>query len=209
MTISPYVLPKLYFGVVRTFSSMKSATKLVLIAAVAQNGVIGSDGNLPWEHQKDMERFKKLTCGNPLIVGRRTHDNIVSSHGGTLPDRTHIVVTTTPNADHFRDEVITAGSVEGAIEAGRKICKTSRQGPAIYVGGGASIYDQTIDYADRIELTKIHTDHDGDAYFPELDTETWAESYRQQHDELDFVTLINRKQTASIDTTEGLTTPSA
>lgn len=174
---------------------MKSSTKIVIIAAMSENRVIGVDGELPWHYPKDMQRFKHLTSGNPVIFGRKTHENIVSSYGSTLPDRTHIVVTTSPNTDSFADDVITAGSVDEAIAAGREICSTTRQGSAIYIAGGESIYNQTIDTVDQIELTEIHATYDGDAFFPELDADVWSEIYREEHDEMDFITLVNQDQT--------------
>lgn len=178
---------------------MKSSTKIVIIAAMSQNRVIGVDGDLPWHYPKDMRRFKQFTSGNPVIFGRKTHENIVSSYGSTLPDRTHIVVTTTPNSGEFADDVITAGSVDEAISAGREICKTTRQGSAIYIAGGESIYNQTIDIADQIELTEIHSVYDGDAFFPELDTDLWAETYREEHDEMDFISLSKQNQSRKTD----------
>lgn len=180
---------------------MTVSNKVVIIVAMSENRVIGVDGEIPWHYPKDLERFQLFTSGNPLILGRKTHENIVELQGSPLPDRTHIVVTNSPNTDRFCDDVITAGSIDRAIAAGQQVCDsdTSPQCSAIYIAGGASIYEQTLDIADQIELTVIHSEYDGDAYFPELG-DSWTETYRQSHENMDFVSLSREdRQTADGD----------
>ena len=167
---------------------MTVSAEVVVIAAMAANRVIGAGGEIPWHYPKDLERFQLFTSGNPVIFGRKTHENIVEMHGSTLPDRKHIVLTSTPNTDQFRDDVIAVGSVDSAIEAGQQACHASGQRSAVYIAGGESVYRQTVDIADQIELTVIHTEHDGDAYFPELG-DSWEERYRESHDDMDFISL--------------------
>ena len=182
---------------------MTVSNKIVIIGAMSTNRVIGSGGELPWHYPKDLERFQLLTRGNPVIFGRKTHENIVAKHGSTLPDRTHIVLTSTPNADQFADNVITAGSIDRAIAAGQQVCQTADHPAAIYIAGGESVYEQTIEFADQIELTVIHSAYDGDAYFPELG-DSWVETYRETHDDMDFVSLHNPDQPSVEDDTPSL-----
>lgn len=126
---------------------------VVLIYARARNGAIGKDGRLPWHLPDDLKRFKALTMGRPMIMGRKTFESLP----GLLPGRRHIVLTRRERWDSEGAEV--AASVEDALALAR------RDDPEeIAVIGGAAIYDVFIEVADRIELTQIHAEYDGDTF---------------------------------------------
>ncbi|GAB5496193.1 MAG: type 3 dihydrofolate reductase [Phycisphaerales bacterium] len=130
----------------------------VLIAAMGLNRVIGREGDLPWHQPADLAHFKKLTLHHPVIMGRKTFE----SFEGTLPGRLNIVVTR--NRDYRAPGADVADSLEAAIATGRKKQPESD----IYIAGGGEIYTQALTAADRIELTLVHAEPEGDAEFPAL-----------------------------------------
>ena len=133
--------------------------RLSLIAAMAANRAIGIDGRLPWRLPADLKRFKTLTVGHTLVMGRKTHESI----GRPLPGRNTIVVTR--QADYAPPGVQVAHSVDEALE---------KAGDGeVFVGGGEEIFRQTLDRADRIYLTRIEKDFPGDTFFPEIDEAVW------------------------------------
>jgi dihydrofolate reductase len=138
-----------------------------LIAAVAANGVIGSRNDLPWYLPSDLRRFKELTTGKTVVMGRRTYESILGRLGQPLPDRRNIVVTR-KSGDFVGAEV---------IHTTRDI---DRLGD-VFVIGGAELYASTIDEADRLYLTEVHAEIVGDAYFPPIDRTQWQEVAREPH----------------------------
>ena len=149
---------------------------VIVIAAVARNGVIGRGNDLVWRDRDDLQRFKRLTLGHALVMGRRTYDSI----GRPLPGRDTIVVTRQP--DWSAAGVAVAHSVEQALELAGK-------GDA-YVAGGGEIYRLTLPVADRLELTEIEADLDGDVRFPAYDPSHWRETAREQRDGYAWVTSV-------------------
>jgi dihydrofolate reductase len=132
-----------------------------LVVAVADNGVIGVNNQLPWRLPNDLQRFKSITMGKAIIMGRKTFESI----GKPLPGRRNIVVSRRP--DLVIDGCTVVNSVQSAIEAAGKEDE-------LMVIGGADIYRQALPLAQRIYLTRVHADIQGDADFPQLDTE-WRE----------------------------------
>ncbi|QJB69993.1 dihydrofolate reductase [Parasphingorhabdus halotolerans] len=155
--------------------------EIILILARAENGVIGKDGALPWHIPADLRRFKTLTQGKPMIMGRKTFDSLP----GLLPGRRHIVLTR--DEDWESDGADVAHDVDAAVRAANA--------PHIVIIGGADIYRQFIPRADRIELTEVHMDADGDTVLDDFDLSDWTEAVREAHDAADgkpaysFVTL--------------------
>ena len=135
-----------------------------LIAAVAANGVIGKDGDLPWHLPADLKRFKRLTSGHHLIVGRATWESI----GKPLPDRTFVVVTRSPGEEE--PGVTFVRSVEEGIR-----CAQQAGDASPFVAGGSGIFREALEreLVDRIELTRLHRDYAGDARFPPFDPRRW------------------------------------
>lgn len=136
--------------------------KVALIVAVAENGVIGRGGELPWRLSADLRRFKELTMGHAILMGRKTYESI----GGPLPGRRMIVITRQPD---FRADG--AEVVAGLDEAFR--LAADRNDAECFVIGGAEIYGQARPRADRVYLTRVHATVDGDAYFPPLNLNEW------------------------------------
>src|SRR5256885_8844176 len=131
-------------------------TQIVLIAAVAENGVIGRGGTMPWRLKSDMQHFRALTMGKPVVMGRKTYESL---HIKPLPGRTNIVVTR--DANFTAPGVLVAPSLETALQAARG--DALRRGCDIMVIGGAEIYPRAMPLADRLEITQIHMQPAGDS----------------------------------------------
>jgi len=159
--------------------------ELVLIAAVAENGVIGDDGGMPWHYPADLAHFKETTMGHPVILGRRTFESIAAQLDGPLPGRTNIVLSRSD--PDVPEGVVVVESVEGAVEAA-----IEAGAGAAYVAGGATVYEQFLSRADRLVLTEVPEEPEGDTRFPEWDSEEWVEVERIEDDELAFVTYERR-----------------
>jgi dihydrofolate reductase len=167
--------------------------EIVLVVAVAENGVIGAGGAIPWRLKSDMARFKALTSGKPVVMGRKTFVSI----GRPLPGRTNIVVT---RDSGFRaaGAVVTHSFTDArAIATGDALRRFATE---IAIIGGAEIYAQWMDSADRLEITEVHARPDGDTRFPAVDPTAWEEVARVRnpagsHDSADFsyVTFRRRK----------------
>jgi dihydrofolate reductase len=168
--------------------------EIVLIVAVAANGVIGAGGAIPWRLKSDMVRFKALTTGKPVVMGRKTFVSI----GRPLPRRTNIVVTR--DLGFRADGVVVTHSFTDAkaIATGDALRRFATE---IAVIGGAEIYAQWMACADRLEITEVHARPDGDTRFPAVDPAAWEEVARERNpagpdDSADFsyVTYRRRKQ---------------
>ncbi|MCP5368441.1 MAG: dihydrofolate reductase [Hyphomicrobiales bacterium] len=144
--------------------------RVSLVVAVAENGVIGRDGGLPWRLPGDLAWFKKVTMGKPIIMGRKTYDSI----GRPLPGRTNIVVTRNP--DWRADGVAAAPDLDTALAR----AAGEGAGEAMVIGG-AQIYAQAIELADRYYLTEVHAAVEGDTSLPPLDRSQWVETFRERH----------------------------
>ncbi|AJP48121.1 hypothetical protein PG1C_05915 [Rugosibacter aromaticivorans] len=141
---------------------------IILIAAVAANGVIGVANTLPWRIADDLKRFKVLTLGHPIIMGRKTWESL----GRALPGRHNIVITRNPG--YCAQGATVVASVAAAIAA----CANEE---TAFVIGGAEIYAQTLALAQRMELTEIHAEVIGDACFPDFNRNAWHELVRESH----------------------------
>lgn len=160
---------------------------ITAIAVVARNRVIGDGQDQPFKFREDWARFKKVTMGHPLIMGRKTHDAM-----GLLPGRTSIVVSRTPQRVQFeqpRDEAsrgFAVGSLAEAIELAQSL------DDQIYVIGGGQIYQMAWPQVDELDLTEVHAEAEGDVLFPEVDEQEWQELARDPRGEFDFVRYIRR-----------------
>lgn len=144
-----------------------------LIVAVAENGVIGKDGGLPWRLSSDLKTFRRLTMGKPIIMGRRTFQSI----GKPLDGRDNIVVTRDPMFEV--PGVSSVDSIAGALTLARVLART-RGADEVMVIGGADIYSAVLGNADRIYLTRVHAKPEGDRTFPILDPALWHEVSREE-----------------------------
>jgi dihydrofolate reductase len=158
---------------------------VTLVVARADNGVIGRDGKLPWHLPEDLKRFKALTIGTSMVMGRKTFESL----GRLLPRRQHIVLTRDPAWAAPGADV--AGTVPQALALARE--------PRVSVIGGAEIYRLFLGLADGVELTEVHAAPDGDTILPPFDPAQWSEASRETHPARDgspaasFVTLIRRR----------------
>jgi len=157
---------------------------VALVAAVAENGVIGSDGEMPWHYPADLKRFKQATMGHPVVVGRRTYESIEARLGGPLPGRTNVVLSRRDSLD-LPDGAVHARDLDAAFDAAEAALDDDRE--TVYVIGGASVYEACLDRADELLVTEIPESPSGDTRFPEIGPE-WEESARETAGELSFVT---------------------
>lgn len=152
--------------------------RVIAIAAVSENGVIGSGSGMLWRLPEDFRRFRRRTTGHTLIFGRKTHEEV-----GLLPDRRTIVLTR--QEEWSAPGVEVARSVEEALELASatmdRIC---------FVGGGAQVYEAAWPYLTEMDITLVKGSYNGDARFPKISPDEWAEVWREPHDEFDFVRYL-------------------
>ena len=137
-----------------------------LIVAASRNGVIGANNRLPWHLPADLKRFKQLTMGHPILMGRKTFESI----GTPLPGRTNLVIT------RQKDYQCCGATAAHSIEEALLICENEKE---IFVIGGAEIFRQALSFADRIYLTRIEKDFEGDTLLFEIDPKAWSEDSRE------------------------------
>lgn len=142
--------------------------RVTLIAAVAENGVIGRGGAMPWHLSADLQRFKRLTMGHHVVVGRKTFEAI----GRPLPGRTMVVVTR--QTGYAAEGVEVAASLDEALERAAAAGEEE-----VFIAGGGEIYRQILPRAHRLQLTRVHARVEGDTTFPELDEAEWEEVERE------------------------------
>jgi dihydrofolate reductase len=165
--------------------------RIALIVAMAENGVIGREGGLPWRISEDLKYFKAKTMGKPIVMGRRTFDSI----GKPLPGRANIVVTR--GGASFPEGVDVAVDIDAALRIARQRVGESGAEEVMIIGG-ATLYEATLAAADRLYITEIHETVDGDTFFPEFDRAVWQEIEREDRDDIhdapvSFVTLDRRR----------------
>jgi dihydrofolate reductase len=161
-----------------------SEVPLVIVAAAARNGIIGAKGGLPWRLSSDLKRFKALTWGKPLVMGRKTFESI----GRALPGRQTVVVTRDPA--FAPSGVLVAHDLDAGLDLAAERAR-AMGADEIIIGGGGEIYAQTIARASRLFITEIALDADGEARFPPIDPLQWRELSREMgergpRDEADF-----------------------
>ncbi len=151
-----------------------SRPEIVLVAAIAENGVIGRDNAIPWRLKSDQRRFKQMTLGRPVVMGRKTFISLRRP----LPGRTNIVVTR--DGGFCADGVV----VTMSLSAARAIATADalrRLVTEVAVIGGAEVYAEWMQIADRLEVTEVHAKPDGDTFFPPIDPDVWREVARTRH----------------------------
>ena len=146
---------------------MSMQPEIVLIAAVARNGVIGRENGLPWRLKADLAHFKRTTLGHPIVMGRKTWESL----GRPLPGRRNLIVT--------RNHAYAADGAELFTDPLQAIMAANSD--AVYVIGGADLYRQLLDRADRLVLTEVDADVNGDAHFPDFDRSVFVEVSRESH----------------------------
>jgi len=167
-------------GAERTDEDALDEVTLVLVAAVAENGVIGRDGTMPWHYPEDLKRFKRLTTGHPVVMGRRTYESIAARLDGPLPDRTTVVLS--------RSALELPEGAVHASDAGEAVALAAARDDVAFVAGGATVYEAFLPLADRLELTELDDAYEGDTYFPSFDRDEWTETAREDRERFAFVT---------------------
>lgn len=163
---------------------------IALIAAVAENRVIGHEKEMPWHISEDLQRFKRLTTGHPVILGRRTYETVLEALGEPFPGRTSVVLTS--QSLDLPPAAVVANSVGEAIELAAADA-SAREVDTIYVAGGGRVYEQFLPHATRLVLTEIHDTYEGDTRFPAWDEDEWVEVDREEHEAFDFATYERRE----------------
>lgn len=148
--------------------------KLSVIVAVAENLVVGKNNALPWHLSEDLQYFKRATLGKPIVMGRKTFESI----GRPLPGRTNIVISGNPN--YFAEGIKIVSSLDQALQLAQDIALIDDAGELMVIGG-ATIYAAAIPFADRLYVTEIHAEVEGDAYLPNIEWGNWVESSRERH----------------------------
>lgn len=149
--------------------------EIVFVVAMGENHVIGRDNVMPWHLRSDLKRFKALTWGKPMIMGRKTFESI----GKPLPGRESIIVTRDP--DYQAEGAHVVHSVEAAVELARSLAVGLNANEIAVVGGG-EIFSQLMPRADKLHVTIVHASPDGDACFPAIDPGQWVEESREKHE---------------------------
>lgn len=141
---------------------------ITLIAAAAENNALGKDNDLLWHLPEDFKRFKQITSGHYIIMGRKTFESFPKP----LPNRTHIIITR--QEEYLVEGCLVVHSLEEALEI-------APQNEEVFIIGGAQIYEQALPFADKIDLTRVHIELDADAFFPEYNTSEWNLVFSEKH----------------------------
>lgn len=160
--------------------------KIAIIVATDNNRLIGKDNDLPWKLSADLQYFKRVTMGKPLIMGRKTHQSI----GRPLPGRKNIIIST--DSEFTAEGCVVVNSIDAALNE----CADVEE---VMVMGGASLYEQFLPKADKLYLTQVHADLTGDTWFPEWDKAEWQEVEREDHqadekNQFDYSFIIYEKK---------------
>lgn len=155
------------------------STRLNIVVALATNGVIGRDGGLPWHLPADLRRFREITWGYPIVMGRRTHESI----GRALPGRLNLVISRDPHC--ALAPCVVVPDLDAALAAAGEVAE-------VMIVGGAAVYAAALPRCTRLFLTEIHADVDGDVRFPEFSRADWRETARSTHreDDLDYSFVV-------------------
>jgi dihydrofolate reductase len=151
--------------------------KIFLIAAISEDGTIGDKGKIPWHIREDLQRFKRLTMGHPIIMGRKTYESI----GQPLPDRTNIVLTQNPTFT-VPPEVLSFTGLNAALDH----CRGQNHDFAFIIGG-SKVYQLALPLVDKLFVTEVHQRVNGDTKFPDYDHGEWSETAREDRPEYSFV----------------------
>lgn len=168
--------------------------ELVMIVAVSRNGIIGIEGRIPWHIPEDLRRFKQLTAGHPVIMGRKTYESILHSLGKPLPERLNVVLSRNTSVSYSGVRIFP--SLEYALTELQQGNPT-QEGityDKTFVIGGETVYREALPKADRLEITRVHDSFFGDAHFPELSLVEWEEVTCTGNERYSFHTYLRRKR---------------
>lgn len=158
--------------------------ELIIIVAVAQNGVIGKEGGIPWHSKEELKHFKETTMGSPIIMGRKTFESI----GKPLKGRKNIIITRNKNYNINRQDVSVYGNLQDAVNW----CKTNENEKAFIIGG-AQIYQEALTLTDTVLITKMKFTADGDTYFPDINENNWDIDKIKETEEFEVYSYRRKK----------------
>ena len=160
---------------------------IIMIAAVAENNALGKNNDLLWHLPNDFKRFKEITSGHHIIMGRKTFESFPKP----LPNRTHVIITRQNDFEY--EGCVVVQNIEKALS----VCPINEN---LYIIGGGEIYQQSISFADQLDITRVHHSFDADVYFPEIDPEIWeltSETFHQKDErhlfDYTFQTFVRKK----------------
>jgi dihydrofolate reductase len=160
---------------------------VIMIAAVSENNALGKNNDLLWHLPNDFKRFKEITSGHHIIMGRKTFESFPKP----LPNRTHVIISRQNDFEH--EGCIVVQNIEKALS----VCPINEN---LYIIGGGEIYQQSISFADQLDITRVHHSFDADVYFPEIDPEIWeltSETFHQKDErhlfDYTFQTFVRKK----------------
>lgn len=160
---------------------------VIMIAAVAENNALGKNNDLLWHLPNDFKRFKEITSGHHIIMGRKTFESFPKP----LPNRTHVIITRQNDFEY--EGCVVVQNIEKALS----VCQINEN---LYIIGGGEIYQQSISFADQLDITRVHHSFDADVYFPEIDPEIWeltSETFHQKDErhlfDYTFQTFVRKK----------------
>jgi dihydrofolate reductase len=181
--------------------------KIYQIVAMSENHVIGQDGGIPWNIPRDMKRFKEITMGHPVIMGRKTFDSLPSP----LSRRLNIVLTSQDELEKdefkiFKSDNIKSGGANARITLSSGITDAinvcgEKNFDEVFVIGGESVYNETLPISDEVRMTIVHEEYEGDTFYPDLDeNEDWEANWIEPHDGFSFIDYVrtNRKENESL-----------
>lgn len=158
---------------------------IIIIAAVSENDTIGKDGKIPWHIGEDLKRFKKLTMGHTVLMGRKTYESL-PDNVRPLKGRKNIVLSSSADYDPQAPDVVVCNDLNSALIH-------ARYDEKVFIIGGAEVYKEAIEYADYLELTVVHGDYEGDAFFPYVDFNgSWKLEKEEKFDDYSFLTYSKR-----------------
>lgn len=173
-------------------TKIETDLELVAIVAVAENNVIGRDGEMPWHLPEDLEHFKETTMDHPVIMGRVTYEGILEALSEPLPRRTTVVLT--ERDFETPENAVVARSLEEALECAEQAADERHGGTdRAFVAGGATVYEQYLSVVDRLIVTEVHNAPDGDTHFPDWDSAEWTEVDRDERNGFAFIEYVRRE----------------
>lgn len=158
--------------------------EIIIIAAVAANGIIGNKGAIPWHSREDLQLFKSATMGYPLIMGRKTFESL----GKPLKGRLNIVITRNADFKYEHADVKIFHDVKSALE----YCLETQKIEKVFIIGGGEIYGQTIEMADRLRISSMKMDAQGDTYFPEIDRQKWIVESEAEYEQFTLINYVKK-----------------
>jgi dihydrofolate reductase len=168
--------------------------KIYHVAAISENHVIGKDGSIPWNHRDDLKRFREITLGHPVIMGRKTYESLGKL--APLSGRYNIVITSTADRNSSsKFPLVVDGQTKisrvSSLEEALALCARYHE---VFIVGGERVYRESLDLADELRITLIHQDVEGgDAFYPEIDPAIWRMSFVEPHEDYTFIDYVRHR----------------